>query len=388
MSSEAGAAQRSELLVYLDSSDYSQLAEAELGTSLAQVRGDLVALTQCKAATFVYSDTHICEMAPLDSKWTHHAVKRTDLLANLCRKNCLVSIDRLIQIELNQLRNRLNGKASVISRDGTWFPEIEDIMRALDGFQDQVNDLVHEELSNIPQNRKLRRAFASKLRSGLKTPRLDAKAVVAEFAMRHSDAQIIIDYISGKRSKARAEQAFLASFRDPRWMMRWAQDHHSSMSKFITWQRGPAEQLMLALNPLIDAYSSLREDHPSSIDEDINDNLWQRATEESLISIVQNLNTKAGFSFTTRDVEEYCPGISTSVKVLASSLRNSFSLHARKPKASDFVDAIHAIHAPYVDIFRTDGYMAPIVKRHVFRYGTIVVPKLLDLPASIHQLRS
>lgn len=145
---------------------------------------------------------------------------------------------------------------------------------------------------------------------------------------------------------------------------------------------------MLAMNPLIDAYSSLREDHPSSIYEDINDNLWQRSTEESLISIVQKLNTKAGFSFTTRDVEEYCPGISTSVKVLASSLRNSFSLHARKPKASDFVDAIHAIHAPYVDIFRTDSYMAPIVKRHVSRYGTIVVPKLLDLPASIHQLRS
>jgi hypothetical protein len=38
--------------------------------------------------------------------------------------------------------------------------------------------------------------------------------------------------------------------------------------------------------------------------------------------------------------------------VMHSSLRNAIGNHARSPEPNDFVDAVHAMYAPYVDLFR------------------------------------
>ena len=46
---------------------------------------------------------------------------------------------------------------------------------------------------------------------------------------------------------------------------------------------------------------------------------------------------------------------------------------------SDWVDSLQAMYAPYVDIFHTDSYMAPIVAEKVKKYGTTVVAKIGDL---------
>ena len=54
-----------------------------------------------------------------------------------------------------------------------------------------------------------------------------------------------------------------------------------------------------------------------------------------------------------------------------------------EPKKSDWVDSLHAMYAPYVDIFRTDSYMAPIVEAKVEKYGTTVVAKIGNLAEKI-----
>ncbi len=56
---------------------------------------------------------------------------------------------------------------------------------------------------------------------------------------------------------------------------------------------------------------------------------------------------------------------------------------ASPPKPSDFPDALHAINAPYMDIFRADSFIAPYIARHSQRYGTRVVPKLSGLLPAI-----
>jgi hypothetical protein len=43
------------------------------------------------------------------------------------------------------------------------------------------------------------------------------------------------------------------------------------------------------------------------------------------------------------------------------------------------VDALHALNAPYVHVFRADGYMSPHIQRQVQRHGTIVIPRLANL---------
>jgi len=47
------------------------------------------------------------------------------------------------------------------------------------------------------------------------------------------------------------------------------------------------------------------------------------------------------------------------------------------------------MYAPYVDIFRTDSYMAPIVQEKVKKYETTVVAKIGNLAEKIEtQLNS
>ncbi len=70
------------------------------------------------------------------------------------------------------------------------------------------------------------------------------------------------------------------------------------------------------------------------------------------------------------------------IRTFSSSMTKSL-IEDRVPKDSDFTDAIHSMYAPYVDIFRADSCMAPIVERHVRKFGVDVVQKLRALPSVI-----
>jgi hypothetical protein len=79
------------------------------------------------------------------------------------------------------------------------------------------------------------------------------------------------------------------------------------------------------------------------------------------------------------------PGLTVALRTVYRSMGNSVGKGKRKPLDSDFVDGLHAVYAPYVDIFRADGYMAPLVQGAVSEHGTEVVANLLELPAVIQK---
>jgi hypothetical protein len=51
------------------------------------------------------------------------------------------------------------------------------------------------------------------------------------------------------------------------------------------------------------------------------------------------------------------------------------------------MDTIHSYHAPYVDIFRADRYMAQHILRQKTIGNTIVAPSLVDLPEIIEKFQ-
>ena len=55
---------------------------------------------------------------------------------------------------------------------------------------------------------------------------------------------------------------------------------------------------------------------------------------------------------------------------------------------SDFGDAMHAFYAPYVDIYRTDRFMADGLKKILLTTQTHVASKLFELPALIEKISS
>jgi len=83
-------------------------------------------------------------------------------------------------------------------------------------------------------------------------------------------------------------------------------------------------------------------------------------------------------------VDTRCPGLSSAIRSFHSALWDSVGENPRAPQESDLVDAVHAMYAPYVSIFRADRYMSPHVERQVGRHGTQVVSRLESLPDQIH----
>lgn len=118
---------------------------------------------------------------------------------------------------------------------------------------------------------------------------------------------------------------------------------------------------------------------------------WHTSLQHSLVNIPNRLATSLSLPGAVTDdsklVERYCPSLTLALKVLYSALWDSVSgKKPRQPENSDFLDAVHAMYAPYVRVFRADRYMAPHVRKHASVHGTIVVNRLLDLPDVIHSL--
>lgn len=82
-------------------------------------------------------------------------------------------------------------------------------------------------------------------------------------------------------------------------------------------------------------------------------------------------------------IENGCPGLSVGVKSLYTAWWTVTGRMPRRAKLSDFPDALHAMYAPYVDIFRVDSFMAPFIDRYARKFGTRVVPKLMSLISPI-----
>ena len=57
----------------------------------------------------------------------------------------------------------------------------------------------------------------------------------------------------------------------------------------------------------------------------------------------------------------------------------------RKPRASDLGDILHCCYLPFVDVFRADSFLAPIIVDANLPLKTVVVGKLLDVPPAIEK---
>ncbi|MDR7098605.1 hypothetical protein J2X04_000952 [Lysobacter niabensis] len=383
--------------VYLDSSDFSHLSDPRAPAILQQTRDRLLELAQHPRVKFVFSGAHLSEMAPLEARYADAAARRTDLLVSLCKRRCLISFDRLMSAEIQTLINRSSEPVDAISGDGNWFPDIGQIVTPAQAI-DAVKAL-DDKANELGLSRKERRALQSRTtrRGKFRSAALDALGngnmdeILKVYPMRREDAEVIMQYVVGKVSARRADQAFLESLRDPRWMMRWFREHHDRLGVVGDWVRGPARKLTTQMVSVAGAAARALQHERVTGKNPLGDQLttlgWQRSQDELLLTVINRValavSTGASKFTDAGTVDNYCPGIAMCIRVTHSSLRNSIGNTAREPKPNDFVDAIHSMYAPYVDVFRGDRYMSPIVSLHASKYGTKVVAKLEEAPAAI-----
>lgn len=383
--------------VYLDSSDFSTLSNPKCSAAEAEIVGQLQEWADSGVVQFLFSAIHLTEMAPLEPEFTPAAAARADLIVRLCGRNALVSFDRLAEIELRGLIEPQSPLPSVFSTEAEWYPKWGNLISPVQWATavSQVDLTGKEHGLNRQQRRNLKQKMFSRGQPTKATRELlfaseqgsDYQELLENYPMRPQDAKVLGRYIVGKASSEEATAAFLESLRDPRWMMRWFSNHHDKMTPFIRWLRGPAQDLHSAVKIIADKSQELHKLQfaigPDFKPEVFAAEWWVEAEEKMLQSfanrMINVLLQDSEVSVTSQQVRAHCPGISTVICSLFSFVKDSATENPRQPKASDFADVLHAMYAPYVDLYRTDSFMTGHVRRQVTPYSTTIIPKLSQL---------
>lgn len=393
------------LKLYLDSSDFSVLSDSKRQTSeLLELRDQLQAWVREGKLQCVFSGTHLSEMAPLETKVADAAERRANLLADLCGRNAVVSQDVLFADELRLAYGLTPQQPSPFNNTGDWFPagtadtlELQpmDIGAEIRGAIDrmQLNRAARRKAASLAlRNGKLRAQAHKTLKRGARHGSLEE--ILKIYPMRPDDARTIGRYVFGDADACAAREAFLNSLRDPHWMMQWFRQHHERLTPFLDWVRSPAKGMLANLQQM-SAHAELVRRVDKLLDQRTADELfsssqWVTWQDDLLISIAHRLAQALLHheieKLSVSSIDRSCPGLACGIRSLHSAWWTVTSATPRKPKLSDFPDALHAMYAPYVDVFRADSFMAPYIARYSSRFGTTVVAKLADLKPKLESL--
>lgn len=385
--------------VYLDSQDYSTLSNENISKDERIIKDRLLELANSGEVDFFFSCVVVCEVAPVGSSGIQPAIRRGDFLTEICKRNSLLNPFDLWENEINSHGSFVSNKVEVKQTNGNWFPQIE-----LDDpprFEDLFQSVLEEELENYAPTRQQRRALKRKIiKNGKLTnsasnylnaenPQDYVDLICKNYPMKPEYADVLHRYYRGTASKEDASAALENSLRDPCWMMRWFATTESLSEKLTKIIRGPGAEMAEHLKNMISIAHGIRENQPELSEKLFSRSRWQSDVEKSIIRTFTNISESQGNYTSDADCESiarYCPGFYTMISALYSSVWDNISDPRKKlPSNSQFPDAVHALYAPYVDIFRADRYMAPHISKYVQHRGTNVVSRLADLPNQIEK---
>lgn len=387
---------------YLDSQDYSTLTDTKtLTADRVQIREALISFAREQKVQFVFSAAAVCEAVAVSPEATRLAELKAELLSDLCGANALISFDRLLHAEVAALAEQRDPPRDMLDPCGNWFPDIP-VVETCETPWHKMRQLAEDELNAKGLSRQQRRAAVRTLikngkpRSAFKSqlekqnPSAFAGEIIKQYPMKTEYAEMMARYALGRATEKEFTEALLGSLRDPRWMMKWFTTNHSMSSPIADIVRKPGRELGEFIRKLVDISnqwaSTLRE---SGLDSDPIgrrgeiSRRWMETQGGQLVNLVRSVANAENLTLgpiTPEDVDKRCPGISATVRALYSSAwENVAGSRKEEPSDSQPVDALHAMYAPYVRVFRADRFMAPHIQKQVNRHGTIVVSRLAQL---------
>jgi hypothetical protein len=392
------------ITVFLDNSDYSDLSNPRL----VDTYGDTLKLLQRHAASglvsFYFSGAMLSEVSPLPGSNVSGAMERARVLAQLCGRNALISYDKVLRHELARLIGIPAPIASVYSDAGEWFPDtvpnLVDEMRV--GLADVFREKTREVELPAELNRKQRRAAKRRMQSSRGKAELMAVArqvaqsattdeLSARLPIKPEYAKAVAEYCARGGSRDAAVAALKACFVDPNWMMGWFAKHPDDGGHFSEWVREPARKVHVVFEEFRQVAETLRAKLPPDQAESFPALLpsnWGKQVDSFLerfaaLACLKFLNVTDAQP-KAQEVINACPGLSLSVMSFFSVWRDPILFsRAKSPKRSAFVDSLHSVYAPYVDVFRSDQGMSHHARALLQGSGTEVVSTLRQLPEVI-----
>ncbi|MGE3432628.1 MAG: hypothetical protein AB7I22_16625 [Ramlibacter sp.] len=394
---------------YLDSQDYSSLTDPQkLTPELIALKRSLFEMADSGKVQFVFSAAAVCESVALTPEANFLAELKADFLSELCGRNALVSFDRLLKLEVTSLAARVGPPQSMLDLSGTWFPDFTDSDSVSESPWVRMRSLAEADLKKIGMSRQQRRALVrhsiknDKPRGSFKqhieqqsTSSLAAE-LVKQMPMLPEYAEMMVRWGLGQAGEEEFNRALMNSLRDPRWMMKWFSSQKAVASPVADIVRKPGRELGAVMRQLVEIsvrWAGLMESiDPNSDPVGRNGEMsrkWTEMEEGQLVSLAER--AAAGYQIplvggvSAADVDKFCPGISSCIRSLFSSVwTNIGGGRKEQPSDSQPVDALHAMYAPYVDVFRADRFMSPHIQKQVERHRTLVVSRLPQLISGLN----
>lgn len=388
---------------YLDSQDYSTLTDPKtLTTDRKRIREELVKFAIEGKVHFLFSATAISENVAISPDAAHLSEFKAEFLVELCGANALISFDRLIQKELEDLLERKKSQHNMIDPYGNWFPETTNINAGKSPLL-EICQGAEDDLNEMRLSREQRRAALRKIKKNSK-PNSQLKSFLAEqnskllaeefiklYPMKLEHADIITKCRLGRATETEFNNALSDSLRDPRWMMKWFTVNHELSNPVADMVRKPGRELGELMRKFVSGssqHASFLKKH--SLDSDPTGKQgeiyqrWKEMQDGQLVDLMRRVAVGQNISWTHAtplDIDEYCPGVSTMIRSLFSSVWENIGGSRKEiPSDSQPVDALHSLYAPYVTVFRADRFMSPHIQKQVDRHGTIIVSRLTQLP--------
>lgn len=408
------------LQVYLDSSDFSVLSDPQqLNESTIKLRDLFLEYSEKSLVQFRFSIAHVSEVAPLGAHAQQAAERRAALIYRLCGSNALVTTQEIQEAELSQV----TGFSPMSS--GRWYPAIDELLPK--SLMPEFKSILTDELRAKGMTRMERRRSE---RAIFKHGRLSK---TARHAMNESIAPASGDFLSQLpftphefdsvknfvikgTGRDAASAAFHRILSNPTWIITAFAGNSVSMKNLTDWIRlGGSDfvrdlsigikkardfnQLRVeqdkaqnaALSEITDLNQRKRTRDQSVQQSQSLDSLIKRTTGEREHKILVSLLMRHGVSdkctlLTPEQLRTLFPGIASAVSAGVHVFNKALETpHKDTLIPSDFGDVMHAFYAPYMDIFRTDRFMADGLKRILLRNHTEVSSKLSELPALIEK---
>jgi hypothetical protein len=385
------------LRIYLDSSDFSVLSDpARLSDrTLLSTKERLLHWSKSQEVEFFYSPLHIAEMAPTKAEYTPAATARSKLLFELCGPNTFANFLEIIDSEVLTL---VRGDAPLdpSRRDGKWFPyDLPDTFLSetkilnMDFLAPHIAKLDRKKRREVERNPSLRTKLLAAVAELADRTKDEAIAeIMTTRSVERMDAEVMREYSLGRLPEIKALAYLKSRLCNPSFLVQQCETNFEDMTFLFDWLRGPSDTFNNSLLETIRVATNWRS-HPEY--DSIVPTIKQSLTEEglrgnSLILLKQlsiNITEKYGLSLdplvAISDFIRNAPGLYTYASIAIESSWPSFTNQPRQTKSSDTVDLWHSFYAPYVDVYRTDGFMAPMVKKYSSEFGTSVVGKLTEL---------
>lgn len=402
-------------LVYLDSQDYSKLADAETGLRELHLRPVLDELRKIRDSgyfRFCFSTVLFSELLQVGGPSLEIAKRKARLLQEFCQNMAFPNPFWLLSVEIaaaaaeRGMGPRPHSQTiNNVVTSGDWLAEElgesgKKLFERVGVFTTaQLNDTLRE--MNIPM--RLTRADRRRLQ---RQSRLAPSDDIIQSFQTHKAYPVIAatgldkllaDVTKGKRPRSDLSHPAMRTLALPETLL--------SQSEFVE----SIANLNVGLNQfgrqMLSAFQMLREDtgrlqdaagkkYPVDIyREQIGsavDGMWLRLVKsgERATRFTANLSDYINSNSLLKDLPRF-RFVSFYRELMEEFLWKVIdnASNQRTLKESDGADILHSLYAPYCSVWRTDKPFSHFVEPVARKYDCIVVRRLVDLPDVLHQLK-